>query len=322
MKADGIEGHLLGFNGAPSAVDSSHLQAGLESKLGGFDGSAEIGLTEEDNLLVVDNPVELHNFMAGSVKAELLPSHETPNGVAEKLTALKAVFQDERPVVRGKEGPPFLPGPYDTREPDIPFRNQNIHASSSNLHPQLNPGGPLFHSLDSHPSNIGSQMKFMAPEGIIHHDAPLNHQIPTTMFRPAHHPSNGLPGFDPPIHHPMLQKMHIPGKPPPPNLQRGFPGVAQLLPHSNNEMTGMLPELNPMLGFPLGHGHRQHQPNFAGLGMPPGHDVGSGSHHPEALQRLIEMELRSKQMSPFGASGLSQGQGVYGHELDMGFQYR
>ncbi|GMI98422.1 Conserved Binding of eIF4E 1 [Hibiscus trionum] len=318
MNSDGVEGNLLGFNDAPSAVDLSHLRAGLGSKLGGFDGSAKIGLPEEDNLLGVSNHVKLQNFMIGSVKPELLPSQEASIDVAEKLAALKAVFQDERPVVGGKEGPPFLPGPYDTREPDIPFHNHNIQASSPPLRPQLNHGGPLFHSLDSHPSNISSQMKFMAPEGIMHHDAPAS------MLRPLHHPSSGLTGFDPPIHHPMLQQMHVPGNLPPPNLQRGLPGVAPPPPHSNNQMTGLLPELNPMHGFTLGHGHRQPQPNFAGLGMPPGHDVVSGSHHPEALQRLIEMELRSKtkQMSPFGASVHSQGQGMYGHELNMGFRYR
>lgn len=53
-----------------------------------------------------------------------------------------------------------------------------------------------------------------------------------------------------------------------------------------------------------------------------GHDIGSGSNHPEALQRLIEMELRSnsKQINPFGSAGHSQG--MHGHELDMGFRYR
>ncbi|KAK8478991.1 hypothetical protein V6N11_059525 [Hibiscus sabdariffa] len=320
MKSDGIEGHLLGFNGAPSAVDSSLLRAGLGSKLGGFDGSAETGLPEEDSLLGVSNLVELQNFIAASVKAEPLPSQETPIDVAEKLAALKAVFQDEIPVLGGK-APPFLPGPYDMREPDIPFRNQNIQASSPHLHRQLNHGGPLVHSLDLHPSNVSSQMKFMAPEGIIHHDAPPNHQFPANMLRPVHRHSSGLTGLDPPIHHPILQQMQMPGNFPPPNLQRGFPGVAPPPPHSNNQMTGLLPGLNQMHGFPLGHGLRHPQPNFAGLGMPPGHDVGSGSHHPEALQRLIEMEHWSKstQMSPFGRS---QGQGIYGHELDMGFQYR
>ncbi|KAE8721457.1 Ribosomal L5P family protein [Hibiscus syriacus] len=299
MNFDGIGGHL------------SHLRAGLGSKLG-FDGSAEIGLPEEDSVLGGSNPVKLLNFMAGSVKPELLPFQEAPIEVAEKLAALKAVFQNERAVVGGKEGPNFLPGPYDTREPDILIHNRNIQASSPHLRPQLNYGGPLFHSLDSHPS-ISSQMKFMAPEGIIHHNAPPNHQFP----------ASGLTGFDPPIHHPMLQRMHMPGNFPPPNLQRGFSCVEPLPPHSNNQMTGLIPELNPMNSFQSGHGHRSLQPNFAGLGMPPGHD-GSGSHHPEPLQRLIEMELRSKskQIDPFCASGYSQGQGMYAHELDMGFQYR
>jgi hypothetical protein len=51
-------------------------------------------------------------------------------------------------------------------------------------------------------------------------------------------------------------------------------------------------------------------------------DVGGESNHPEALQRLIEMELRSKskQAHPFAAPG--NGPGIYGHELDMGFGYR
>ncbi|MBA0617375.1 hypothetical protein Godav_026828 [Gossypium davidsonii] len=323
MKSDGIEEHLLGYNDAPSAADSSHIRAGLGSKLGGFDGSAKIGLPEEDSLLGVSNPLKLQNFMAGGVKAELSPSQETPIDVAEKLAALKAVFQDERPVVGGKEVPVFLPGPYDLREPDIPLHNQNVQASSPQLHPQLNHGGPLFHSLDSHHSSIGSQVKFMGPEGLVYHDAPPNHQLSANMLRPLHHPSSGLTGFDSPIHHPMLQKMHMPGNFPSPHLQQRIPGVAPPAPHSNNQMTG-LQEMNPMHGFQLGHGQRQPQPNFAGLGMPPGHDVGSGSHHPEALQRLIEMELRSKskQLSPFGAPSHGQGQGMYGHELDMGFQYR
>ncbi|XWS35825.1 hypothetical protein CRYUN_Cryun20dG0029200 [Craigia yunnanensis] len=279
IKSNGIEEHLLGYNDARYAVDSSHLRAELGSKFGGFDGSTEIRLPEEDSLIGVSNPVKHQNFMAGSVKAALLPSQETPIDVAEKLAALKAVFRDERPVVEEKVGLPFLPGPYDMREPDIPFHNQNVQPSSPQLHPpQLNHGGPLVHSLDYHPFNINSQVKFMAPEGIIHHDAPPNHQFPSSMLRPPfHHPSSGLTGFDPPMHH---MPMH--GNFPPPHLQRGFPGGAPL-PHSNNQVSGFIQEVNPMHGFPFGYGHRQSQPNFAGLGMPPGHDVGSGSHQPEAL---------------------------------------
>lgn len=51
-------------------------------------------------------------------------------------------------------------------------------------------------------------------------------------------------------------------------------------------------------------------------------DVGGGSNHPEAIQRLLEMELRAnpKQIHPFAPGGHSQG--MFGHELDMGFGYR
>jgi len=49
-------------------------------------------------------------------------------------------------------------------------------------------------------------------------------------------------------------------------------------------------------------------------------DVGGGRNHPEALQRLFEMELRSKNPKPIHASGHSQG--MYGQELDLGFGYR
>jgi hypothetical protein len=51
-------------------------------------------------------------------------------------------------------------------------------------------------------------------------------------------------------------------------------------------------------------------------------DGGGESNQPEALQRLIEMELRSnsKQIHPFATPG--HGPGIYGHELDMSFGYR
>lgn len=51
-------------------------------------------------------------------------------------------------------------------------------------------------------------------------------------------------------------------------------------------------------------------------------EVGGGSNHPEAIQRFLELELRSKskQIQPFATSG--HGQGTYGPELDMGFGYR
>lgn len=56
---------------------------------------------------------------------------------------------------------------------------------------------------------------------------------------------------------------------------------------------------------------------FLAISLAP--DVGGGRNHPEALQRLFEMELRSNPKS-IHASGHSQG--MYGQELDLGFGYR
>ncbi|GLT84656.1 hypothetical protein SLE2022_028730 [Rubroshorea leprosula] len=301
MKSDEIGEHLLGFDDRRTVPDSSQHRAELGSKLGGFDESADIRLPEEDSLIAVSHPVSLQNFMPvrTSVKAELLPAQEEPVDIVEKLAAL-------RPVVGGQEGPSFLHGTYDKRESDIPFHNLNVQPSSLQLHPpQLNHAGPF-----SQPPNINSQM--------IHRDPPPNHQFPANMLRhPFHHPNSGRTSFDPPLQYPMLQQMHSPGNFP--HLQQGLPGSAPLPPHSNNPLTGgFMQEMNPVQGFPFS----RRQPNFPGLGIPPGPDVGGMGSHPETLQRLIGMELRSnpKQIRSLGGSGHSQG--MYGHELDMGFRYR
>lgn len=49
----------------------------------------------------------------------------------------------------------------------------------------------------------------------------------------------------------------------------------------------------------------------------------AGGNTPEALQRLLEMEVRakSKQIHPFGPPTVHS-QGTFGHEVDMGFRYR
>uniref|UniRef100_A0A5B7A9G5 Uncharacterized protein n=1 Tax=Davidia involucrata TaxID=16924 RepID=A0A5B7A9G5_DAVIN len=322
IKSDKIE-NWLGFNDPQIEVDSSMLQTEIVSKPDGFDGAMEIQLPEEESLITVGDPVNPPNMMfvpaGNSTKGELLSSN-TPVHIAEKLAALNTVFQDERSMV-GQEGPPFVRGPYDLMEPEIPYRNLHAQPSSPQFHPpQMNHGRPLFHPLDSHHAHINPQMKFMAPESIIHHDGPPNHQLPANMLRPPlHHPSTGLTGFDLPAHHPMLQQMQMRGNFPRPHLLREFPRGATLPPQPSNQATGFMQELNPMQGFPFGH----RQPNFGSLGMPmPAPDVSSGGNHPEAFQRLIEMELRanSKQIRPFAAVGHSQG--MHGHELDMGFRYR
>ncbi|XP_040993793.1 uncharacterized protein LOC121240397 isoform X3 [Juglans microcarpa x Juglans regia] len=332
-KPANIEQQWLGFDDPQTELDSSQLRTGLNSKLGGFDGPVDIRLPEEDSLITVNDALNLRNYASVKTAARaevLLPSPNTQVDIAEKLAALKSVFKDERSFMGGQEGPPRFRGAYDVREPDFPYQNLSVQPSSPQFHPpRANHVGPFSHPLDSHPANVNPQMKFMTPEGIIHHDSPPNHQFPANMLHPHfHHPSTGLTGFDPPNHHPMLQQMHMSGNFPP-HLLQGFPRStpmsaqpsrgAPLPSHANNQMTGFMPEVNPLQPFPFGH----RQPNFAGLGMPPpAPEIGGGSNNPEAIQRLLELELRSnsKKIQPFATGG--HGQGMYGHEVDMGFRYR
>ncbi|KAB5527133.1 hypothetical protein DKX38_020980 [Salix brachista] len=314
---DRTEEHLLGFD-PQNEVDSSHLRTEMSSKLGGYDGSYEIRLPEEDSLVTVSDPLNLQNFLLAksSTKSELLPTPGTSVDIAEKLAALNSGFSKERLIV-GHEGPPFLRGPYGMREPDH-YHNLNVQPCSPQLLPQLSRPGPMFHPLDSHPANMNAQMKLVAPENT-HHDA-LNHQFPANMLRPPfHHPSSALTGSDTTMRNSVLHQMHMRGNFPSPHLRHELPRGVIPPPHTNNQMTGFMQESSPMQGLPIG----QRQPNFGALGIPPPAINGGGeSNQPEALQRLIEMELRSnsKQIHPFATPG--HGPGIYGHELDMSFGYR
>ncbi|XP_038708704.1 uncharacterized protein LOC120003722 isoform X2 [Tripterygium wilfordii] len=322
MESDKVEKHLLGLD-PRNELDTSQLRTEIRSKLGVFDGSVDIRLPEEDSLLTISDPVHLQNFMPGrsAAKTELLSAQETPIDIAEKLAAMHSAFRDERSIAGGHQGQPFLRSPYDIREHDIPYHNPHVHPSSSQLHtPQLNHVGPLFHPPE-HPANNNSQMKFMGPDDVIRHDhpPPANYQFPANVLHPSiHHASSGLTGFDPTNHHPMLQQMNVPGNFPPPQL-RGFARGAPVLPQRNNQVAGFMQEHNRVPGFPFGN----RQSNYGGIRIPPpGPPDAGGSNHPEVLQRLIGMELRSnsKQIHPFAAT--AHNQGMYSHELDMGFGYR
>ncbi|XP_038681623.1 uncharacterized protein LOC119982368 isoform X2 [Tripterygium wilfordii] len=267
MESDKVEEHLLGLD-PRIELGTSQRQTEIRSKLGGFDGSIDIQLPEEDSLITVSDPMHLQNYMPArsAAKTELLSAQETPIDIAEKLAALHSVFRDERPIAAGNEGRPFLRGPYDIiREPDIPYHNPHVHPSSSQLHtPQLHRMGPLFHPPE-HPANNNSQMKFMGPDGVIGHDPPANYQFPANVLHPSiHHASSGLTGFDHASHHPMLQQMNVPGNFPPPQL-RGFSRGAPVPPHLNNQVPGFMQEHNPVPGFPFAN----RQPNYGGIGIPP-----------------------------------------------------
>lgn len=257
----------LGFNDVQVEVDPVNYQNDAVSNLGGFDAAVDIQLPEEESLITVGDPLSTLNSMfmsaANSTQGELLYSTKSLD-VAEKLGTRNTVFKDEQPMLIGQGGPPLVHGPYDSVEPEIPYRN--VHAQPSSPHFQsshMNHGRPVLRPLDSYPNRISSQMNFMAPEGILDHDASANHQFRANMARPRFpHPNSGPTGFDLPRHS-MLPQMQMPGNFPPPHLLQEFPRGGLLMPHSSNDATGFNQALNQTQALPFGH----QQANYSGFGM-------------------------------------------------------
>lgn len=184
---------------------------------------------------------------------------------------------------------------------------------SSQLPHPMNQTTTLFQQSD-HLANRNQQMKFTGPEGI-HHDP--HHPFPANVI--PHHAFNnaGDPRFDPAAHHLMFQQMPLPGNFP---QQYPFQGLPRGVPlsHPINHIPGYLPEMGNVHNHPM----PQRQPNYGGHGMGmPGPVVGGGTGgRPEALERLIEMEMRanSKQIHPAAAGYIP---GIFGPELDTNFRY-
>ncbi|KAE9615812.1 hypothetical protein Lalb_Chr04g0259241 [Lupinus albus] len=283
----------LGFGDHQEDVNSLQLQSKL-IKASGINRSNDIHFPEEDSLTGVGDPLQKILFAGNSGKTDL--SQDIPIDSTGKRAALNPAFRVERPFMGNQEGLAYSHSPYDMREPGIPYQNLNVQRSSRLQPPQLNHMGLMFNQLDSqsHPPHISPFMKLKTPEGMVHHESLRNYQFPGNMqLPPFDQPSNARTGFDPPAHHSMLQQqMHMQGSLPPPHLFRGFPGGVPPPVQPSNPMTGFIHEPNPMQGFPFS-GH--HQSPFGVPGMPlQASDVASGRNDSETLQRLFEMELRSR----------------------------
>ncbi|KAI3818553.1 hypothetical protein L1987_12363 [Smallanthus sonchifolius] len=212
-----------------------------------------------------------------------------------KMLPADVAFDISEKLAVLSSGNRFARGPYDMLETERQFNNHNRR--------------PMFHPLDPNTQHMNSQMRF--PEHLMQRDPHLNQQFPGSMQIPFHHPDARVTGFDVPVNvHPqMLPQMRMQGNIPPPHMLRDLQR-----PQASNFM--------PDHGFPFPH----QQTNIGGLGLPLSvGDGSSGSNHPEALQRMMEMErwTQSKQVRPVNTG---HSQGMYGqgqgHELDMGFRFR
>ncbi|KAK4738830.1 hypothetical protein R3W88_002527 [Solanum pinnatisectum] len=295
----------LGCNDSLYEVNSLRRQTEVVSRNGDYRAGG-FHLPEGERLFSVGDPLvpQVSTF---------LPAGNMGKG---DLVTLNSVGSDQMSLM----GPGALPFPrasHEQIESEMLFHHLHGQPSSSQFHPlQMNQGKPLLHPLDSRPAHLNTQI-LSGPEGMTRHDTLPGHQFAGNMMRPPfHHPNARVTGFDIPAHHPMLQQMQMSG-PHPRHLLHDHLSGGPVPSHSSNQAAGFVHEANPMQGFPF----KPHQVNANGIGMQiPGPDINSRNNHPDALQRLIEMELRaSKQIHPFPAG---QGQGMYGHELDMGMRHR
>ncbi|KAF8087150.1 hypothetical protein N665_0596s0004 [Sinapis alba] len=243
------------------------------------------GIPGDGNLLGIGDPANPQKYMfPGSHNQE----PEVTFNISGKLAALNSGPRNEIPTMGGQ---------------DSPFLHHHPQQYPSS---HLNGSGPVFHPLDALHAHVKPQFDSMGQGSIIaqHQDPPPNHRFPPNMIhhRPPfqHSATSGLPEFDRLPPH-MMQKMHMQDNLQHQHLIQGFPGGVgpphHHSPNVNNQMPGLIPELNPSQGFPLAH----RQPNY---GIPPGSQV-NRVDHPASLQALLGIHQRmdtSKQSPAMGQS--------------------
>ncbi|KAL0464842.1 UNVERIFIED_CONTAM: hypothetical protein Slati_0371800 [Sesamum latifolium] len=302
----------VGSEDSTIGITSSKLHTEAVPKHGGLERVVDFQLPEEENLMSAGGTQDkrMLAFMpTGNSITNINLSSDMPINLTDKLAALGAVVKSKRGM-EGLENLPFARNSYEQMEPEIAYGNVRVqHSSPLFQTPQMTKVRPPYPHLEPHHAHMNSHMNFLGPEPIYNHDSPANHQFSSSMIRPPfHHPNVRIAGFDVPSQQSMLHQMQISGNNPPhmlPDFPRGGP-----VSHHSNQATGFIQEMNQMQGFPFG----PRQPTIGSRGVP------IPANPPEALQRLIEVELRanSRQIHPF-APGHSQG--MYGHEVDMGLRY-
>ncbi|KAJ6850588.1 uncharacterized protein M6B38_263700 [Iris pallida] len=322
------EGERLAFNNtqknpnisAPwyidNPVEGSKLH-GMGTEVG---GAVDVQLPDEDSLITVCDalkPVTSDPFPFENVQKTEILHGNTGEDLNDRLFG--GMLRDgERSRTHVPEGPQLHNGPFEMVDPDTLFNH--LHSTPSPQYPyQMNQTRPSFPQLD-HLTQRNAHLKFVGPDASHQHHS--SHHFPGNFIPHHAFSSVGSPRFDPAVaHHPMLQHMPVQGNFPPHHSMQGLPRDIRPS-HPINRIPGYIPEMNNIHNFTL----HQRQPNYGaglGMGLPGSVAQGSGGHHPEALERLIEMELRanSKHSHPTVAGQIPGIPGIY-TQLDMNFRYQ
>ncbi|XP_042436546.1 uncharacterized protein LOC122022580 isoform X1 [Zingiber officinale] len=186
------------------------------------------------------------------------------------------------------------------------------HLQGRTLSHTVNHAMPL-HPLLNHLANGDEQMKHVNPQQNFHDPQSfLENLVPHNSYHV------NAPRIDPASYH-LIQQLPIPGNFPQQLPHQGFSGGMQL-PHQINHVQSFVPETNNMHNIALPH----QQSNYGSFGMGiPGALVGGGGggNHPDAFQRLMEMEMRANQKHahPAAAGHIPS---MFGPGFDMNFRYR
>ncbi|OEL16716.1 hypothetical protein BAE44_0022265 [Dichanthelium oligosanthes] len=308
----------LSFNNAKDAavpkepgIEYSAVPGGLNQGNASFDKKGlEIHLPEEDNLFTMNDslPGQSSDIFSSvrSSRVEGLLSEKAVDDLSYRLQSLVPGDAEHIQVL----GPDAL-GSH--------ARDQRFQVESQNLYHLLQGRPPMMapRPMMDHIVNRNQQAPFDMPQSIRHDP----HRSFPSNVNPMQHNLHVpvVPHLDPAAHHLMLQQMSMPGSFPPEGLPRGVPPSQPV-----HHMAGYRPEMSNVNNF---HMHPR-QPNFGEFGLmmpgPSGPEV--RGNHPEAFERLMQMEMsaRSKQQQVHlqaMAAGPVPG-GMYGHELDMKLRYR
>ncbi|XP_057952004.1 uncharacterized protein LOC131146419 isoform X3 [Malania oleifera] len=248
------------------------------------------------------SPVTKFDVAADLATEICLPEEDSLITVDDPIIPLRSMSMASENAVKGLEGPPFLHGSYDVTGLETPYHNLRMQGSHPQFrHIHMNHGRHYFHPAGSPQVHMSPQIKSMDVKSYYNLSPPDHDFMASLHLRPSLRVRAEATGFDNPVHRSLLQQMHVPG-----NLSSPHS-------HSINQMALSTGELNPMQSFHLNH----QQPGYGGVRMPNQDAVGvGGSNNQLPLERLLELELRAKQLHPSAVA--VRGQGTYGRQVDMG----
>ncbi|KAJ1258369.1 hypothetical protein BS78_10G070100 [Paspalum vaginatum] len=293
-----------------SGLEYSAVSGDLNQGSSSFDKKGlEVHLPEEDNLFTMNDSLPGHS-------SDVLPPMRSRVGGLLPEKAVDDLSYRLQNLVPGDSEHIQVLDP-DTlgshpRDPRFQAESQNLYNLLQGRPPMMAPRPMMDHIV-----NRNQQAPFDMPQSIRHDP---HRSFPSNM-NPVQHNLHGpgVPHLDPAAHHLMLQRMSMPGSFPPEGLLRGIPPSQPV-----HHMASYRPDMGNVNNF---HMHSR-QPNYGDLGLmmpgPSGPDV--RGDHPEAFERLIQMEMsaRLKQQQvqhPAMAAGPVPG-GMYGYELDTKLRFR